>query len=419
MSGDAADELDPVQPRPRVGSIVTITDSHPATPTDGAEDPVPTAVVDALVETVWAFPGLRVSYARLIPSRRLRFLACAGPEESPELGGLTISLGANSKWLDELRDAESPVIVEDVHADRRTRDFAKQLEALDCRSMIALPVRRAGSEEMLGVTILDAPHARTWGLREITGIERLVPLVGLALENGRLRDEAHRSSERIEELERRLGAVRGVVGGVIHDTNLLVEGLMAEMARAYAQASGERREDIQRSAAALGRQLEAVLSELSTLEHGMVRLHEILDLNRLVEDIAPALRALVGTEIRMLTKLHPGTLPVRGYAPALERVLLNVVVHAHNVPPTGDALIVETLVADGNAVVQLRGNALGLDEPLRQLQFNDDEATHNADAIGLGLWLARSEVMLHGGTLEVQVDPGPHARILLSLPLAD
>ncbi len=56
----------------RMGAIASIAADSPGA---SEESSVPEAVVDALVETAWSFPGLRVSYARVQATpRRLHYL---------------------------------------------------------------------------------------------------------------------------------------------------------------------------------------------------------------------------------------------------------------------------------------------------------------------------------------------------------
>lgn len=407
--GEAADDFDAVlEPRARArsGTIASVSaDGHGFSP-EGADSPVPEAVVDALVETVWTFPGLRVSYARLLPPKRLRFMACAGPEESAELTGRTLRLDDAPKYLEALKTALGSIGIEDARTDSRTKGIAPALEELDIRALLALPVRKRRDPQPVGVVLLDSPKPRTWSPKESAALDRLGPIIAMALDNAVLRDHLQRAEMSLSEYERRLGAVRGVVGGVMHDTDILVRALMEAISH-------------REGAAALGRQLEGVLSELSILDHGTSRTHQPIDLNQVITQLVPALRALVGSEVRLLTQLDSQPLFVSGHLTGLERALINIVVHGRNNGPAGDALIFETSLRDGRAELVIRGDGLGMDESMARLRLGDQNEASIPDELGLGLWLARCEVLLHGGAISVSPDSAGNPRISVSFPLLD
>lgn len=419
---DAAEELEDDDlewsARGRAGSIAAVSANHDALrsgsqPGFGSSDGgafVPNTVIDALVETVWSLPGLRVSLSRLTRSRHLRFLACAGPEEMPPVTGRCLHLEDANAFLRVLRTTEEPVEIEDVTTDPRTKRLAAQLGKLGSGAILILPVRPRLPASP-GAIILDAPHARTWTPKEAAALERLEPLMALALENTALREQLGRSEASLGEYERQIGGVRGLVGGIVHDTNILVQGLLHNIARATDTMALGR--ELGEGAIALGRQLEGVLSELTGLERGASRILEPLDLNELVVELSPALRSLLGGRTRLLTRLSPRSPRVPGHRIGLERTLLNLVVHATR-EQSPESLAIETRLEANRAVLQIRADRPPVNEALRMLSA-EHSGPITPDDLGLGLWLVRCEVLLHGGSIDVHFD-GEGVRIRVELP---
>jgi signal transduction histidine kinase len=423
---DAAEELDEDRfERPehgRGGSIAAVSANHDevrsgSQPEFGSSDGgafVPDAVVDALVETVWSLPGLRVSLSRLTRSHHLRFLACAGPEDMPPITGRCLQLGSASPLVRALRSTEEALEIEDVTTDSRTKALAPQFQKLSTGSILMLPVRPRQPGRP-GAIILDAARPRTWTPKEVAAVERLEPLMALALENAALREQMGRAEASLSEYERQLGGARGLVGGIVHDTNILVDGLLRSIARATDLSSPTSRE-LSENATALGRQLEGVLSELVTLERGAARILEPLDLNQLVGELVPALRSLLGDGTRLLTQLALEVPRVPGHRTGLERALLNLVVHATN-DCDPESVVLETRHEQDRAVVQIRAANHGCtSSALRLLGCGRGGRPATPDDLGLGLWLVRCEVLLHGGSVDVDVEDDG-VRIRVELPI--
>jgi signal transduction histidine kinase len=407
--------------RGRAGSIAAVSANHDvmrsgSQPEFGSSDGgafVPDSVVDALVETVWSLPGLRVSLSRLTRSHHLRFLACAGPEDMPPVTGRCLHLEPAAALLRMLRTTEEPLEIEDVTTDPRTKQLAPQLAKLGTGAILMLPVRPRQPGRP-GAIILDAPRPRTWTPKEAAALERLEPIMALALENAALREHMGRAEASLSEYERQLGGARGLVGGIVHDTNILVAGLLRSIERATAATPHPVTHELRESATAVGRQLEGVLSELVTLERGAARILAPLDLNEVVVDLAPALRSLLGDGTRLLTQLSSRAPRVPGHRIGLERALLNLVVHATR-DHAPESLVIETRLETDRAVLQIRtADHRPANAALRLLSSEHSSRPISADELGLGLWLVRCEVLLHGGSIDVELgDDGVRIRVEL------
>ncbi len=114
---------------------------------------------------------------------------------------------------------------------------------------------------------------------------------------------------------------------------------------------------------------------------------------------------------------------VRGDATALRRALLNLIENAIKYTPPGGKVELGLTTGDGLAVITVSDTGIGLDpadadrifEPFVRL---DAARARDTGGAGLGLAIARSIAVAHGGTLTVESRPGAGSRFVLRLPLA-
>jgi hypothetical protein len=374
----------------------------------GQPELVPEAVIDALVEVAWAFPGLRVSYARMF-GRTLRHLASAGAEGLPDFTGSELDLSGAHKLLESFRTADQAIAIEDVTVDARTRPVAESLRAQGTRACLIWPVRRPRDPYPMGWIALDSDRPRTWGHKEESALERLDSLVMMALEHAELSEALSRARTQVLEHERRADGLRGFASGVLHHTSILVAGLMQVVARHMDERGGE-------SATALGRQLEGVLAELEAVSHdSRARLPEPVDLNVVVAELLPALRVLIGEDARMLSRQTVDPLPILAHRAGLERMIFHLLAHAHAARSGGNSIVIETADVGGAAALTLYGDGLGIDDGL--VQFGERGENVTADSLGMGLWVAHCEALLHSAVITVGAESGDQARIRMLFPL--
>ena len=178
-------------------------------------------------------------------------------------------------------------------------------------------------------------------------------------------------------------------------------------------------------------------------------LEEVQRLIRLAEDLLLLSRSLAGPEgARVPVDLEPLVLEVfevgarlghatgvavrvdattplaaRGDGAALRRALLNLVENAVKYTPAGGKVEIGLARADGFAEITVADTGIGIDpaeverifEPFHRL---DAARAHDTGGAGLGLAIARSIVIAHGGTIAVESAPAAGSRFTVCLPLA-
>src|SRR2546429_310725 len=141
----------------------------------------------------------------------------------------------------------------------------------------------------------------------------------------------------------KMESIGRLAGGVAHDFNnlLTVIGGQTELVRMRLPADDPLRErvgvvqDAAARAADLTKQLLA-FSRKQVLEP------KILDLNTVVEGVAPMLRRLIGEDIELLTRLGPGLGHVEADPGQITQIIVNLAVNARDAMPGGGRLTIET-----------------------------------------------------------------------------
>jgi heavy metal sensor kinase len=114
---------------------------------------------------------------------------------------------------------------------------------------------------------------------------------------------------------------------------------------------------------------------------------------------------------------------VQGDAGALRRALLNLVDNAVKYTPAGGSVVISLERAREHVALVVEDTGIGIDpadvervfEPFVRLDAGRNRDTGGS---GLGLAIARSIVVTHGGTLEVDSRPGGGSRFTIQLPAA-
>jgi heavy metal sensor kinase len=328
-----------------------------------------------------------------------------------------------------------------------------------------MPVVRGGRIVDLVQVAMPLRRTRQTLLRYVETLLVLVPLGavlsaagGWLLARRALRpvDRMSQSALRIsaEDLSRRLER-RGTQDEIDRLADTLnamlarLEAAFGEMQRFTADAAHELRTPL----TALRGGIEIALrAERSPDEYRRVlasSIEEVDQLIRLAEDLLLLSRSTVGlSAARQPVDLEPlclealelgvrlakgkgvnvsmgATVPaiVHGDAGALRRVLLNLVDNAVKYTPAGGSVVISLArVADSVALV-VEDTGIGIDpadakrifEPFLRLDAGRNRDTGGS---GLGLAIARSIVLAHGGTLEVDNRPGGGSRFTINLPAA-
>jgi PAS domain S-box-containing protein len=248
--------------------------------------------------------------------------------------------------------------------------------------------------------------------------------------------------KRAEELEaqlrqsQKIEAVGQLAAGVAHDFNNL---LMVITGRSHilihhlgADHPLRRHVDlIQTTALRAG----ALTQQLLAFSRKEVLAPRVLDVNDVLEGMAPMLRRLIGEQIDLVTVPAAGLGRVKADTGQLEQVILNLAVNARDAMPEGGRLTIETanvelderFVRDhrgarpgAHVALSVRDTGSGMDAATRTRLFEPFFTTKAAGkGTGLGLATVYGIVKQSGGYIAVDSEPGKGATFTMFLPRVD
>ena len=164
--------------------------------------------------------------------------------------------------------------------------------------------------------------------------------------------------------------------------------------------------------------------DLSKIEIGRAVLdEEILDLAALLESCLTLVRDDAEKRRILLTSQIPMDFPnIRGDRRRLKQITINLLQNALKFTPGGGSVTVGLTLAPGTPVtLAISDTGIGMapeDIPRALERFSQIESTlkRRFEGAGLGLPLARSLAEMHGGTLEIESEPGHGTTVRVHLP---
>jgi PAS domain S-box-containing protein len=156
---------------------------------------------------------------------------------------------------------------------------------------------------------------------------------------------------------------------------------------------------------------------------------EPVELGRLIETFSLLLRPLLPSSIQLQLDLDSsGTTWVRGDANQLKQVLMNLALNARQAMPDGGSLTLSLHQAPAGpdaadaprAAIGVEDNGCGMTDDVRRRIFEPFYSAKPRDGTaGLGLSVVYGIVTDHGGTIDVQSEPGRGSRFTVRLPMCD
>ena len=321
-------------------------------------------------------------------------------------------------------------ILEDVIENGRTiyreniaeQQFAEEagLLALGIRARVLAPLQLGARS--IGALAISRKEVASFGEEEIGLVTLLARLVATAVQNLRTY-EAERAT--VDEL-RRLSSLRAdfvsLVSHELRSPMAAVIGSARTLQARWRELRPEQREAF----------LAVIADETSRLS---ALVGDVLDTSRIEAgtfgyrfgdvDLADVLRESVASaeigqdEVRLTTDFPPGLPSVRGDAERLRQLVDNLISNAIKYSDSGGEVQVDARTDDGHVLVRVRdaGPGIRAEHQTQIFEKFGRAGGSNKPGTGLGLFLARSFAEAHGGSLNVESEPGAGAVFLLRLPV--
>lgn len=230
-------------------------------------------------------------------------------------------------------------------------------------------------------------------------------------------------------------AVGRLTGGVVHDFNNLLTGVMlyCDLLLASLDRRDRRRRyaDEIRSAVV---QATGLVRQLLVFARPQATVARLLGLNEVALAMQDLLSRLIGESITLDLRLDPELGAVKIDATQVQQILLNLVLNARDALPSGGRITVETSncrfqpVAGTMAsaapafpcvLLVVGDNGHGMDAETRQHLFDPFFTTKKeGEGTGLGLTTVHSIVTTNRGLIHFESEPGQGTRVMILLPRA-
>ena len=226
------------------------------------------------------------------------------------------------------------------------------------------------------------------------------------------------AEERLRAAEK-MQAVGTLASGVAHDFNNLLAAILLH-ARLL-QRQPEALADAASAIRVLAEEGSEVVRELLFFARRESSPPATFDLGELVRQQESVLSHVLADNIELLLELDRETVPVRGDAVGLRRLLLNLVLNARDaVGESGGQIVVRVVHAAGRAVLEVEDDGPGIDPEIRARLFEPFfTLRRQGRGSGLGLAVVHSIVTAHEGEVDVRSQPGEGTRFIVRLPLGE
>jgi PAS domain S-box-containing protein len=218
-----------------------------------------------------------------------------------------------------------------------------------------------------------------------------------------------------------MNALGSIAAGIAHDLNnpLAIISSRSELMLSLLDIGNP---DLRQDLEVLRRNAERasrIATGLLTLAAQRSNERQPVNINELVEESVLLISGeFRRSNIEIITTLDRNLPPVQGDPTALQRVLMNLMMNAHDAMPKGGELVIASGPArDQAGMLQLCVADTGTGIPADVLpKLFDIFFTTKASGTGLGLWLAYRTLREHSGKIEVESELGKGTKFTLTLP---
>jgi signal transduction histidine kinase len=318
------------------------------------------------------------------------------------------------------------VLIRDVLSDTLMAPVCSELEQAQVGSILVIPI--LSEDGAHGALLLKRTRSQDEFTDRDVWLCRLISqAVAALLRNHDLHKDLERNLKQLQETRDRLlqseklSSLGQFVAGIAHELNNPLTGIISfTQLLLKSHQSPFVRQSLGRIAQEAER-CRRVVRNLLTFSRTHTAEKEPIDLNALIETMLEGRRnQFQMAQIRLATDLEPGLSAVLGNTHQFEQILSNLMDNAlaalahASVPPR---LTITSRQQAGKVHLVFSDNGPGMRAEVRERIFEPFFTTKAAGSgTGLGMTIVKGIVEEHGGTIEVQSEPGQGASFLLGFP---
>jgi signal transduction histidine kinase len=334
--------------------------------------------------------------------------------------------GVLAMWL---RLTGKPLSVEELAmhggAEARMRAAVSALE--HARAALLLPVFLDG--ELAAILVLgEKVSGESYHSGEIELLQMLMGQTSIALKNSRLYADLRNQMEELTRTQQqliqsaKLAAIGELAASVAHEINnplMIILGNSDLMMRDMPAGSpvAKRVATIREEATRAGK----ITRDLLNFARRREPKREPVAVDQLVLRALELLNARISkSSVRASTDFDPAVAPILGDADQLTQVFLNLIGNAVDAMPQGGPLLIRTEHAAESDTVSVRiiDRGVGMTPEQRERIFEPFFTTKGEGrGTGLGLSVSLGIVRNHGGSLDVESEPGEGTTMVVRLPV--
>jgi len=388
----------------------------------------PEEVLPLVARSVNRIMGTHFCLLMLREADTLRVAAQEGLEH--ELVDSFEGLAVGDSLTGWVAEKGQPLAVPDLTSEPRLRN-AEFVQRFGYHSYLCVPLRRGG--ETLGTLEVVTKEDRVFGPEDQDVMTAFADLTAVAIDHARLfRETRHHladletANKRLEELDRLRQEYLRNVSHEFRTPLTVIRGyaeFLAGGGDVGATGAGSIMNVIVESCDRLIDMVDTLI-EVSRVEHGMagatLRVRP-LDLRAVAASALEPLRATAGRkQIELCVELSE-PLPVEGDADLLVQVVRKLVDNALKYSAPRQRVVVRGCSDDGGALLEVEDEGIGiaaehLPRIFDKFYMVDGGLTRRIGGTGVGLYLVREILRLHGGAVSVRSEPGQGSVFSVRLP---
>src|SRR5712691_1963567 len=234
--------------------------------------------------------------------------------------------------------------ISDPRLDPRLRESFRRL---GIRAFLGAPVKI--KDRVVGVLTVRSTREDCFSPDDVEMAGAFASQAGIALENSQLYQKAQQAFDELSRTQsqlvqaQKMEAIGQLAGGIAHDFNnlLTVIGGRSHLLLKRLASDEPAPRDVELIQKATDR-AAAMTAQLLAFSRKQVMEPRSLDLNALVEDLAPVLGQLIGADIELVVLPGMGLGRVMADPGQMEQVLMNLLVNARDAMAGGGTLRIET-----------------------------------------------------------------------------
>ncbi len=334
--------------------------------------------------------------------------------------GHTISVREKKSPVARAVREQDIVLVEDTSLES---DFKPNPLLPQTRSELAVPL--IVGDEILGVLDVQDDQANRFGSAERDTFNTLAGQIATALQNAAYVEEIEQAAERLREMDRLKSEFLANMSHELRTPLNSIIGYAELMLMGISKMDPETVEDVQ-AIYDNGKHLLNLVNDIldmSKIEAGRLTLNvEQVQIEPLVERVSTTVfEQLDDRPIEWSVQVDDNLPLIQADPMRVEQIIRNLLSNAVKFTREG-AIDLRVWRENGSIRIEVQDTGIGIaardmDKVFDRFQQVDGSSTRSAEGSGLGLAITRHLVKLHGGTIEVESQPGEGSTFTVCLPV--